>query len=114
MCSEVSVNSPGNLWSQSGRRNGRLRWEGFAEKEGFQAWNESVGDDGILIVISIHVSSITTVNELPFGIRMREEPLISWSSNFSRWRGKFSGTSPHPLCDIWNISSTNNILNLTR
>ena len=31
-CSEVSVNSPGNLWSQSGRRKGRLRWEGFAEK----------------------------------------------------------------------------------
>ena len=25
MCSEVSVNNPGNLWSQSGRRKGRLR-----------------------------------------------------------------------------------------
>jgi len=34
ICSEVSVNSMGNLWSQSGRRKGRLRWEGFAEKEG--------------------------------------------------------------------------------
>jgi len=34
ICSEVSVNSTGNLWSQSGRRKGRLRWEGFAEKEG--------------------------------------------------------------------------------
>ena len=34
MCSEVSVNSPGNPWSQSGRRiKGRLRWGG-AEKEG--------------------------------------------------------------------------------
>jgi len=33
--SEVSVNSPGNPWRQSGRRKGRLRWEGFAEKEGF-------------------------------------------------------------------------------
>jgi len=32
--SEVSVNSMGNLWSQSGRRKGRLRWEVFAEKEG--------------------------------------------------------------------------------
>ena len=32
ICSEVLVNSPGNLWSQSWRRKGRLRWEGFAEK----------------------------------------------------------------------------------
>jgi len=30
------VNSPGNPWRQSGRRKGRLRWEGFAEKEGFK------------------------------------------------------------------------------
>ena len=34
--SEVSVNSPGNPWSQSRRRNGRLWWEGFAEKESFK------------------------------------------------------------------------------
>jgi len=33
---EVSVNSPENPWSQPGRRKGRLRWEGFAEKEGFK------------------------------------------------------------------------------
>jgi len=33
ICSEVSVSSPGNPWSQSGRRKGRLRLEGFAEKE---------------------------------------------------------------------------------
>jgi len=33
--SEVSINSPGNPWSQSWRRKARLRWEGFAEKEGF-------------------------------------------------------------------------------
>ena len=36
ICSEVSANSLGNPWSQSGRRKGRLRWEGllwFAEKE---------------------------------------------------------------------------------
>jgi len=26
----------GNPWSQSGRRIGRLQWEGFAEKEGFK------------------------------------------------------------------------------
>jgi len=30
----MSVNSPGNPWSQSGRRKGRLRWETFAEKKG--------------------------------------------------------------------------------
>jgi len=32
ICSEVSVNSPGNPWSQSRRRNGKLWWEGFAIK----------------------------------------------------------------------------------
>jgi len=37
ICSEVSVNSPGNPWSQSRRRNGRLWWEGFSEKESFKA-----------------------------------------------------------------------------
>jgi len=36
ICSEVSVNSPGNPWSQSGRRKGRLWWERFAEKESFK------------------------------------------------------------------------------
>jgi len=36
ICSEVSVNSPGIPWSQSGRRNGKLWWEGFAEKESFK------------------------------------------------------------------------------
>ena len=36
ICSEVSVNSPGNPWSQSMRRSGRLWWEGFAEKESFK------------------------------------------------------------------------------
>jgi len=33
--SEVSINSLGNPWSQYWRRKARLRWEGFAEKEGF-------------------------------------------------------------------------------
>jgi len=33
ICSEVSVNSPGNPWSQSGRRKGRLLREGFAERK---------------------------------------------------------------------------------
>ena len=36
ICSEVSVNSLGNPWSQSRRRNGRLWWEGFTEKESFK------------------------------------------------------------------------------
>jgi len=36
VCSEVSVNTPGNPWSQSWRKKGRLQWEGFAEKEGFK------------------------------------------------------------------------------
>jgi len=36
ICSEVSVNSLGNPWSQSCGRKGRLRWKGFAEKEGFK------------------------------------------------------------------------------
>ena len=35
MLSEVSVNSPGNPWSQSTRK-GRLWWERFAEKESFK------------------------------------------------------------------------------
>ena len=36
ICSEVSVNSPGNPGSQSARRKGKLRWEGFAQKESFK------------------------------------------------------------------------------
>jgi len=36
MLSELSVNSSGNSWSQSRRRKGRLRREGFAEKEVFK------------------------------------------------------------------------------
>ena len=43
ICSEVLVNSPGNLCSQSWRRKGRLWWEGFAQKEAFKPelnWTE--------------------------------------------------------------------------
>jgi len=33
ICSEVSVNSLANPWSQCERRKGRLQWEGFVEKD---------------------------------------------------------------------------------
>ena len=36
ICSEVTVNSPGNPCSRSWRRKRYLRWEGFAEKERFK------------------------------------------------------------------------------
>ena len=36
MCSEITVNSPGNPCSEYLRRKERLQWEGFAEKEGFK------------------------------------------------------------------------------
>jgi len=45
ICREVLVNSPGNPWSQSRRRKGRQRWEGFAEKEvciTYDGWNMKV------------------------------------------------------------------------
>ena len=43
ICSQVSVNSPGNPWSQSGRRKRRLRWEGFAEEGGLSLERKSEG-----------------------------------------------------------------------
>jgi len=37
MLSSIGIkSSPGNPWSQSWRRKGRLRWDGFAEKGGFK------------------------------------------------------------------------------
>ena len=45
--SKVSVNNPGNPWSQSRRRNGRLWWKGLAEIESLSLeWkSEGVMDD---------------------------------------------------------------------
>jgi len=58
----LTVNSLGNLWSQSGRRKGGLRWEGIAEKnikEDFKPGTKECG--GNCIIISVNVSSVTTV-----------------------------------------------------
>jgi len=46
MCSEVSVNSLENPWSQSWRRKGRLRLEEFTEKGGFKLGMKEWGGDG--------------------------------------------------------------------
>jgi len=46
MCAEVSVNSPGNPWSQSGKRKGRLRRERFVEKKVLKPGMKESGGDG--------------------------------------------------------------------
>jgi len=61
LCSEVSLNSLGHPWSKLWRRKGRLRWVGFAEKERFKPGMREWGGDGILIIVSMNVSSITTI-----------------------------------------------------
>ena len=47
ICSEVSVNSPGNPRSQPRRRKGRLWWERFVEKESFKPGVEEWRGDGL-------------------------------------------------------------------
>ena len=47
ICSEVSVNSPGNPWSQFRRRNGRLWWKNLQKRKVLSLeWkSEGVMDD---------------------------------------------------------------------
>ena len=42
----ICSSSPGNPWSQSRRRKGRLWWESFAEKESFKPGVKEWRDDG--------------------------------------------------------------------
>ena len=58
ICSEVSVNSPGNPCSQSWRRKEKLWQKGFTEKEGFKPGIKEWEGDGIL---SMNDSSMRTV-----------------------------------------------------
>ena len=86
ICSEVSVNSLENPWSQSWRRKGRLRWEGFAEKEGFNPGMKEWGGNGILKTISTNVSSTTTVQNSTVMVRCLEySPLGRRNKNY--WLG---------------------------
>jgi len=72
VCSEVSVNSPGNRWSQSWRRKGRLQWEGFAEKEGLSLeWKSEVVMDyesGNILFKITYVNFFNIRDLLPTGI----------------------------------------------
>jgi len=122
ICLEVTVNSLGNPCSQSWRRKGRLRWEGFAEKVLSLEW-ESEGD-GILIIISMNVSSINDrirfYSEMPVSasntIRTREKrwcranTLIRDNIGYGRewWWGRQSGNAGNSRVCILKKNKNNN------
>ena len=68
-CSEVSENSPGNPRSQPGRRKGRLRWEGFAEKEGFKPG--VMDDESGESMVQMKKVPLRKLGELEFEILVR-------------------------------------------
>jgi len=65
--------SPGNPWSQSGRRKGRLRWEGFAEKESFKY--ALISHAYINTPIFLYVISIMYINFFSYDSCARPPPI---------------------------------------
>jgi len=62
ICSAVSVNSSRGIREVSAEEEKEgLRWEELAEKKVLSLEQKSEGRGGILLVISMHVSSITVV-----------------------------------------------------
>jgi len=86
LLSSLSVNSPGNLWSQSVRRKSRLRWEGFTEKERKFTSHEQSTDTFIGGAVSRYCTSFTTAacrtiwNGLPHDVTSATRGTLQWRS----------------------------------